>query len=310
MQSPVRNTEYLEFPSLNNMVGVRIIFVSELQQQTHSFKFRAAWSVVSNIDADGFIAASSGNFGQALAYACLLQQRKCIVVMPTTSAQVKIDAVRSHGAEVVFVDTSIQSRADKVAEIAKLYPSFHVASAYDCDWVIQGNSSLGHELVHKMQAEDIAIDAIFVPVGGGGLIAGISMAVRKHGCLSRIIGAEPAMADDAYRSLQVGHICVNQGEPQTIADGARTHSVGMKNWNIISKAVNDIVLVSEQEIVHAVQMFHAVGIRVEPTGALGLAGVCRALQNEIVQPNSCVMAVISGGNVDETVYQSILEGNI
>lgn len=310
MQSPVRNTEYVEFPSLNEMVGAKIIFVSELQQQTHSFKFRAAWSVVSNIEAEGFIAASSGNFGQALAYACLLQQRKCIVVMPTTSAQVKIDAVRAHGAEVVFVDTSIQSRADKVAEIAQSYPSFYVASAYDCDWVIQGNSSLGDEIVHKMQIENLAVDAIVVPVGGGGLISGISMAVRKQKCTSRIIGAEPAMADDAYRSLQVGQICVNQGEPQTIADGARTHSVGAKNWKIISTSVDGIVLVSEQEIVKAVQMFHSVGIRVEPTGALGLAGVCRALKNGILQPNSCVMAVISGGNVDETIYQSILQGNI
>ena len=103
-------------------VGTKVWFASETEQVTGSFKYRAATSVVQNVPAEGFIAASSGNFGQALACACRLRGVPCIIVMPTTSAQVKIDAVRSHNAEVIFVDTALQTRADKVQEVGKCTP--------------------------------------------------------------------------------------------------------------------------------------------------------------------------------------------
>ena len=113
----VRATTWLHFEHIDSVVGTTVWFASETNQVTGSFKYRATTSVVHNISAPGFIAASSGNFGQALACACRLKGVPCIIVMPTTSAQVKIDAVRSHNAEVVFVDTAVQTRADKVKEV-------------------------------------------------------------------------------------------------------------------------------------------------------------------------------------------------
>ena len=301
----IRSTQFLNFEPLNQQFqdhNIQIVIASELQQVTHSFKFRAAWSLVNNIDAQGFCAASSGNFGQALACACQHLGRKCSIVMPTTSAKIKVDAVRSYGAEVVFVDTAQQSRAEKLSEVATKNPSFYVASAYDCDWVIQGNSSLGKEIAKA----DLNVDTVMVPVGGGGLISGIALGIAQMKERPKLWGAEPEMADDAYRSLKEGQLIRNVGEPQTLADGARTVSVGLKNWNIIQKHVSGIVRVSENAIIEAMKYYHQLGLRVEPTGALTLGAI---IQNPTIWKDQKILLVISGGNVDVELYDRIIGTN-
>ena len=294
----VRSTTWLHFEQIDAAIGAKVWFASETDQVTGSFKYRAATSVVQNVSAEGFIAASSGNFGQALACACRLRGVPCIIVMPTTSAQVKIDAVRSHNAKVVFVDTALQTRADKVLEVAKLHPQYHIASPYDCEWVIRGNSSLGHE-IHKHISKP---DLVLVPIGGGGLISGIAEALEQNDNSVRLWGVEPAMADDAARSLEAGKRLFNEGEPQTLADGARTRSVGEKNWIRIQRRVSKILRVSEKAISQAMRLLHSEGIVVEPTGALTLASL---LQHTV--PTSEVVIVISGKNVDSTLYDSIIQ---
>lgn len=296
----VRHTTWLHFDSIDKAVGTVVWFAAETNQVTGSFKYRAATSVVQNIEAPGFLAASSGNFGQALACACRLKGVPCIIVMPTTSAQVKIDAVRSHDAEVIFVDTAVQSRADKVKEIAERHPDYHIASAYDCEWVIDGNSSLGEEIHQHVSMPDL----ILVPVGGGGLISGIAEALERNENPVRLWGAEPEMADDAARSLEVGRRLFNEGEPQTLADGARTRSVGVHNWIRIQRRVSNILRVSEASICKAMRLLDDVGVEVEPTGALTLG----ALLEHDVNSDEAVL-VISGKNVDSTLYDSIIQGD-
>ena len=294
----VRPTTWLHFEQIDSAVGTKVWFASETRQVTGSFKYRAATSVVNNVSAPGFIAASSGNFGQALACACKLKGVPCIIVMPTTSAAVKIDAVRSHNAEVVFVDTAVQTRADKVKEVVVDYPEYHVASPYDCDWVIQGNSSLGEEIhVHSSNP-----GLVLVPIGGGGLISGVAEALESNGNEVLLWGAEPAMADDAARSLEQGERLYNEGEPQTVADGARTRSVGARNWLRIKRRVSNILRVSEESICKAVCLLHSVGVEVEPTGALTLG----ALLEHSIDVDE-VVVVISGKNVDSTLYDSIIQ---
>lgn len=297
LTNSVKPTTWLQFERINQAVGLEVVFASETEQVTHSFKYRAATSVVQNIDAAGFLAASSGNFGQALACACQRKGVPCIIVMPTTSAKVKIEAVRSYGAKVVFVDTRLQSRADKVTEVARTYPTYHIASAYDCRWVIAGNASLGHEIAQSSWQPE----AVLVPVGGGGLIAGIARAFEQRHYTVPLWGVEPAMADDAARSLEQGVRLCNQGEPQTLADGARTQSVGVLNWPIIQRRVQQITRVSESSICQAMRLFHAVGLKVEPTGALTLASLI-----EHRCPLNRVIAVISGQNVDAGLYEQII----
>lgn len=290
-------TQIERFDNVNQQLGMDIYFASELGQVTHSFKFRAAWSVVSNIQAKGFIAASSGNFGQALACACQRQERDCKIVMPTTSAKVKIEAVRSYGAEVIFVDTRKQNRADKVKEVSAQYP-YHIASAYDCEHVISGNASLGIEIANMEEKFDL----IIAPIGGGGLSAGIIQGLREQGDQTPVWGAEPLMADDLYWSLQADKLLRHDIEPQTLADGARTLSVGRRNWAILKEEIAGVVCVTEESIQEAMKLFWKNGLRVEPTGALTLG----ALLQTLAWKGKKILAVISGGNVDQEVFERLI----
>ena len=297
----VNKTRFMSFPRLNDALGVEVVLISELQQKTHSFKFRAAWNVVSSVDAPHFLAASSGNFGQALACASQLKGKGCTIVMPANSAKVKIAAVRSYGAKVVLVDTQKVSRAQKVAEIAKANPQYYVASAYDCHHVIQGNSSLGTEIA----ASEFDFDTVISPVGGGGLSSGVILGLQNAGCHIAVVGAEPEMANDASLSLQQGVLVANQFEPQTIADGARTVSLGKKNWAIIKEHLSRIIEVPEWAIRKAMVLLSEVGIRVEPTGAVSV-GSLLVDSGFGGQVTGCIL---SGGNVDPELYDYLISSD-
>jgi threonine dehydratase len=297
MNHATRPTTILESVRLVKHLGLNLILASETFQHTGSFKLRAAYHVASSVPNELIITASSGNFGQALAYACTLVGKSCIIVMPSTSVKVKVDAVREFGGQVDFVDTRTKSRAERVAELAKQHPQAYIASAYDDPLVIEGNSSLGREL-RALKPLDIVV----VPVGGGGLISGIIKGLEGSGI--SVIGAEPLMANDAARSLRAGRIICNDSEPQTIADGARTVSLGKHNWEIIRKSVSTIVEVPEGMIAEAVRvLFTVANLKVEPTGALSVAAVMMA--PELFRGRS-VCSVISGGNVDPATYARIL----
>lgn len=309
MQSPkplleaVRKTTLIEAPRLAKRLGVRLTIASETFQHTGSFKFRAAYNLVSKVEQQQIITASSGNFGQAIAYACLMLGKSCIVVMPQTSAQVKIDAVREYGGTVDLIDVRVKGRSERVDELAKEYTDAYVASAYDDPLVIEGNASLGSEIA----ALNDEFHFVIAPVGGGGLTAGIIKGLRESDSLTRVVGAEPLMANDAARSLQAGHIVANVQEPQTIADGARTVSVGVHNWAILREGIAHIVEVPEENIKEGVRLLYSfANLKSEPTGALSIGAL---LTNREMFAGTSVCCVISGGNVDTQVYGNILEGN-
>lgn len=298
----VRPTTIIEAPRLSKRLGTSVTIASETFQHTGSFKFRAAYNVASQVIQRYIITASSGNFGQAMAYACGLLDKSCTIVMPGTSAQVKIDAVREYGGVVDLIDVSRKSRAERVAELARENPAAYVASAFDDPLVIDGNASLGAEIA----ALERHIDMIVAPVGGGGLTSGIIQAIGESGRRIEVIGAEPLLANDAARSLRAGHIVANEVEPQTIADGARTVSVGRHNWELLSKGLSTIVEVPEAQIKHGVQLlFGLANLKAEPTGALAIGAL---LTNPQLFRGQSVCCVVSGGNVDSEVYSSILAG--
>lgn len=296
----VRPTTIIEAPRLSRRLGVELILASETFQHTGSFKFRAAFNLASKVEQGLIITASSGNFGQALAYACSLVGKSCIVVMPDRSSRVKIAAVREYGGQVDLIDVSVKGRNERVAELAKKYPEAYIASAYDDPLVIEGNASLGRELC----ALGRNFDFIIVPIGGGGLSSGIITGIRQSGKDIKVIGAEPLLANDAARSLKEGRIVRNETEPPTIADGARTISLGQHNWAILRQFIAGIVEVSEEHIKGAVKLlFSLANLKAEPTGALSLGAVLA--QPEFFRGRS-VCCVISGGNVDPDVYRQIL----
>src|SRR4051794_29384590 len=163
----IRPTTFIKSVKLRDHLGLDVTIASETFQHTGSFKFRAAYNVALNVEQDELLTASSGNFGQALAYACKLLGKKCTVIMPASSAQVKIDAVRGYGAAVDLIDTKWIGRNERAAQLRDEMPQAYYASPYDDKFVIEGNASLGDELA----ARDF--DAIISPIGGGGLISGI-----------------------------------------------------------------------------------------------------------------------------------------
>lgn len=298
LQAAIRPTTFIESEKLKSFLGIDLTIATETFQHTGSFKFRAAYNLALNVPNDEILTASSGNFGQALAYACRLTKKKCTVVMPETSARVKIEAVRNYGATVDLVDTRKIGRNERVAQLAAQMPDAYYASAYDDAFVIEGNSTLGDELSEK------DFDAVIAPVGGGGLISGISKGLCRNGHQAALIGAEPLLGNDAARSLKAGKIIVNETEPATIADGARTISLGKLNWEIIEKGVSEIIEVSEEKIIETVRLyFNLANLKCEPTGALSLGAI---LENREKFADRKICAVASGGNVDAEIYRQII----
>ncbi len=297
----VRPALLLPSPALSAQLHCDLTIASETFQHTGSFKFRAAYNLLSSILQQRIVTASSGNFGQAVAYACKLLGKTCTVVMPDTSAQVKIAAVQSHGGIVELIDVRKISRSDRVQQLMAEQPGAFYAQAYDDYRVVAGNSTLGKEI---FSASDF--DVLVVPVGGGGFCSGQIIARDHLHAGTEIIGAEPLPGNDAARSLRSGQRISNEHEPDTIADGARTLSLGVLNWEIIQQGIADIIEVPDALTLEALRRYFLyTNLKVEPTGALSLGAL-------LTQPERFhgkrVCCIVSGGNVDPVVYaQALLE---
>src|SRR4051812_35566199 len=268
--TPPRPTTIIESPRLSRKVGADLVLASETFQYTGSFKFRAAYNVASNVEHEHVITASSGNFGQAIAYACLLFGKRCTVVMPATAPRIKVDAVREYGAQVDLVDVAKKGRLERLSELATQFPDAYVASPYDDQLVIDGNASLAKELL----ALGLDLDFIVAPIGGGGLTSGLVKAVEASGKKTKVLAAEPLLSNDAAESFRAGHIVALPDESTTIADGARVLRLGDRNWEILSQGLAGVVEVSENQIEDGVRLlFRLANLKVEPTGALALGAL-------------------------------------
>lgn len=295
----LRPTLLLAAPVLSQQLQCDITLASETFQYTGSFKFRAAYNLLAHVPQDHVITASSGNFGQAVAYASQLLGKSCTIVMPDTSAAVKVKAVQAYGGRVDLIDVRKISRAERVAQLLQEQPHAFQAHAYDDYRVVAGNSTLGREL---LQSTDY--DVIVVPVGGGGLSSGLIIARDHLYKECEILGAEPLLANDAARSLRSGKLVRNEQESATSADGARTISLGQLNWEILQQGMNTIIEVPDTTITSALQqLFLYSNLKVEPTGALAV-GALLAEPGRFRGKRVC--CVISGGNVDPTVYARML----
>ena len=301
LPSHIRPTTLLPCPcpALSERLHCDVTIATETFQYTGSFKFRAAYNLLSSIPQNEVVAASSGNFGQAVAYASKLLGKHCTIVMPDTSAQVKVAAVQSYGGIADLIDVRTISRAERVAQLLADRPNAFQAQAYDDYRVVAGNSTLGKEI---LQAANF--DVIIVPVGGGGLSSGIVIARDYLNASTEIIGAEPLLGNDAARSLRSGQLLRNEHEPATIADGARTISLGKLNWEILQPGLADIIEVSDELINTGVQhCFRYVNLKIEPTGALSI-GAIFAQPERFAGKRVC--CIVSGGNVDPATYARII----
>lgn len=296
-------TILLEVPRLVKRLGVDIVIVTETFQPTGSVKIRAAYNIVSNVSQDLIITTSSGNFGQALAYSCLLLGKSCIIVMPSTASRTKIEAIYEYGGKVELVSGSVIDRKNRLAELASEYPHAYITSAHNDPLGVIGLASLGDEISAFQQR----FDMIITPIGGGGLAAGILSNIRGSGNNIRVWGAEPALANDAALSLKAGRIISLNAESQTIADGARANNIGRNNWPILRDCISGIIEVPEEHIKEAVRLlFSFANLKAEPTGALSL-GALLTKPDLFYGHSAC--CIISGGNVDSDIYLKIIAGH-
>lgn len=304
MGAHVKPTTFQSTRLLNQALGAEVTLASETLQITGSFKFRAAYNLLREVESNSVITMSSGNFGQAVAYACMLLGKSCIVLMPANSSKSKQANISSYGGEVVLIDTTTNSRKFYTTEMLAEHPDAFYASPYDHYRVVAGNSTLGKEIFEHFGPD--GIDCVLCPVGGGGLVAGIVVARDLLAPNVEVIGAEPLLGNDAALSLRSGELVTLPAEPDTIADGTRTPSLGEINWEIVRGGLRRIIEVPEDKIAEGLRTLYAkANLKVEPTAALTVGAV-------LTQPEEFagkrVCCIVSGGNVDADVYVKVLVG--
>ncbi|MFB0501390.1 MAG: pyridoxal-phosphate dependent enzyme [Candidatus Bathyarchaeia archaeon] len=283
--------------TLNETIDSECFLKCENFQKTGSFKFRGAFNALSQLSLKqkkkGVITHSSGNHAQALALAARLLGVKVVVVMPENAPPVKVAATKDYGAEIVVCNSHPTDREKTVIPLIERY-DYTMIHPYNDLKIIAGAGTVAYELIK----ETGELDYVFSPVGGGGLLSGTAIATKGLLPSAKVIGVEPQNADDACQSLKAGKI-IRVKNPNTIADGLRT-SLGSNTFRIIREKVDQIITVSEEEIVDAMQfIWERMKLVVEPSGAVSLAGV---LSKQIDLRSKRVGIIISGGNIDLTDF--------
>jgi threonine dehydratase len=279
---------------------------AESLQPIGSFKLRGAYNKIASFSDEersrGVISYSSGNHAQGVAYAARAMGVKAVIVMPRNAPKIKVEGTTGLGAEIVFVGPASSDRKKRAEELAQEH-GYAIVPPYDDEFIIAGQGTSGLEIL-----EDCAdAELVLAPVGGGGLISGIASAIKLSGSAAKVVGVEPELANDAQRSFRSGAIVHLPAErvSSTLADGLRTQSVGMHNFEHIRKHVDDIVTVTEDEIRDAVRRL-ATEARVvaEPSGAVTFAAWL--FHREVLPASKKTVAVVSGGNIEPQMLAQII----
>tara|TARA_R110002073_G_scaffold921_7_gene6674 strand:+ start:9783 stop:10733 length:951 start_codon:yes stop_codon:yes gene_type:complete len=288
----IHETPILSSEQLNRETGARLFFKAEHLQKVGAFKARGATNTVFSLDdaeaQAGVATHSSGNHGAALARAAQLRGIPAHIVVPDNAKLAKISAIESYGGNVIRCESNLAAREASLSAVVSATGST-VVHPYDDVRVIAGQGTAALEILEQVNP----IDAVVIPVGGGGLLAGSSCVFKALSNI-KVYGAEPETADDAHRSFKTG-VRVTQHTPKTIADGLQT-TLGERNFDIIRTLVDDILLVSEAEIICAMELvWSRMKQVIEPSSAVTLAAV---IKNPQLFQNQNVCLILTGGNVD------------
>jgi len=298
----VNKTPVFTSRTLNKLTNNNVFLKCENFQRAGAFKFRGVCNKLLQLsDKDkknGVITHSSGNHAQALALGSSILRIKSVIVMPKNTPRVKLNATSEYGAKIVKCSNSIKSREETCKKLIDEF-GYTLVHPYDDYQIITGAGTAAFELIKEIGP----LNYVFCPIGGGGLISGTSISTKGLCSHAKVIGVEPKQADDAFRSFKDGRLYPSS-YPNTIADGLRT-SLSEKTFNIIKHNVDEIITVSEKEIVSAMKfIWERMKIIVEPSGAVSLAGVIKISKN--ISKNK-IGVIISGGNIDlDDFFKKIL----
>jgi threonine dehydratase len=293
----------VEVPALSRRAGVPVLLKCENLQPVGAFKIRGAYNAVARVARDGstsgVVTQSSGNHGQAVAYAARAFGLRAVVVMPSSTPEVKVAGVRRHGGEVVFAGATRSAEQLARAEAIAGEQGLAMVPPYDHPDVMAGQGTCGLEILEDCPE----VDTILVPVSGGGLIAGISVAVGAIRASTRVLGVEPAGAAKLGAALAAGAPTMLD-RTSSLADGLLARSVGTLTFEVLRRVVREAVPVSEEEIAAGVRfLHHEAGLSAEPSGAVGVAAL---LAGRIAPAGGPIVAVVSGGNVDRDLYARLV----
>jgi threonine dehydratase len=290
----VLRTPVVNSPEIDEMAGRSVFMKCENLQLVGAFKFRGATNAVKMLGEDaelGLCTHSSGNHGQAVALAAKQRGVPAYIVMPNTAPKVKVNGVRSHGAEVVFCEPNLEARVTTANSILDRTGATFI-HPFDNSDVIAGQGTAAKEMIEECGN----LDAVLSPIGGGGLMSGTCISTRALLPDALLFGTEPEGADDAARSLESGEY-VPQTDPDTICDGLLT-SMGEITWPIIKSHVEEIIRVSDEEVLIAMTLIHEIfGMVVEPSGAISLAAVLKD-EFRAKEGIGSIGIILCGGNVD------------
>jgi threonine dehydratase len=297
----LRPTPLQRSSTLSRMLEADVLIKPENLQRTGSFKIRGAYNRITALTREqacrGVVAASAGNHGQALSYAATAAGVKATIVMPETAAIAKVEATRSYGQDVVLRGVDYQEARCAAETICKKSGAVFV-DAYDDPWVIAGQGTVGLEIA------DEHADAVFVPVGGGGLIAGVTVALAARSPDTRIIGVEPAGSPQLSTSLRRGRAGTIARPVETVADGLATGNIGVLPFELIRGHVHDVASVDDFETGEAVLLLlERMKLLTEVAGAAALAGALK-LRDQL--KGKRIILLITGGNIDINMLDRII----
>src|SRR6201996_6840427 len=300
-------TPLLSPPVLSERLGAKVFIKPELLQRTGSFKFRGAFNKLSSIAPEdrskGVVAFSSGNHAQGVAAAAQILKMHATIVMPSDAPLSKRERTKAYGADVVLYDRDKEDREAIAREIAGKRGAT-VVPPYDDPLVIAGQGTAGLEIAEDLQALGVTPDVVVVPASGGGLIAGVSTAIKARFPQAEMIVAEPAGFDDHARSLRAGHREAHDAKGRTICDALMAAIPGEITFAINSRLLSGAVSASDEEVGRAVGFaFRELKLVVEPGGAVGLGAL---LAGRLDIAGKTVVILLSGGNVDADLYAKLI----
>ncbi len=300
-------TPLIESPALNERLGGRVLMKAENLQVIGAFKFRGAYNRISRLTdeekARGVVAYSSGNHAQAVAAAARAVGTTAIIVMPADSPKVKVEGVIAHGGEVRTYDRYTESREAIGEEIAATRGSILVRP-FDDPFVIEGQGTTGLEIVEDARARGLELDQLVCGTSGGGLIAGINLAMAALSPDTAVIGVEPQDYNDTVLSLAAGERLTHAPAKPTICDALMTDRPGELTFPI-NRRLTRVETVSDAEVAEAVRFaFRTLKLVVEPGGAVSLAAL---LTGKVRTKDQVTAIVLSGGNVDPALFSAIIE---